>query len=173
MKRLISSIRRRAHSADGSPASGLSYFTTNHGDILLVDNPAAITLEPAPVPSDWILSDTPEATAKMLLRSRDWLQSIVVWECTPGRFNWHYNKDEVMFMISGQATLINESGEERELRHGDTAFFPKGVSCTWLIRDRVRKVAVVRETLFWPLGVFFKVWIKLLRMVGLAGKSPF
>lgn len=169
--RLVAFMRGKP-SVPISLASGLSYLATNHGDVLLVDNPAAIDLKAEPVPHDWILSGTPEAAAKMLLRSRDWLQTIVVWECTPGRFNWHYNKDEVLFVLSGHATLTNESGEEREFGPGDTVFFPAGVSCTWLVRDRIRKVAILRETLFWPLGFFIKVSVKLLGMVGLAGKSP-
>jgi uncharacterized cupin superfamily protein len=171
--RRVPFMQGRAPVAPISPASGLSYLTTNHGDVLLVDNPAAIDLKPEPVPHDWILSGTPEASIAMLLRSRDWLQTMVVWECTAGRFNWRYNKDEVLFVISGHATLTNESGENREFGPGDTVFFPAGVSCTWWVRDRVRKVAIIRETLFWPLGVFVKVWVKLLRMVGIAAKSPF
>jgi uncharacterized protein len=170
---LIPFVKERAPYTPPARASGLSRITTDHGSVLLVDNPAAIVLKPEPVPHDWILSGNPEATATMLLRSPDWLQSIVVWECTPGRFNWHYNKDEVLFVISGHATLTSTNGDERDFGPGDTVFFPAGVSCTWLVRDTIRKVAILRETLFSPLGVFVRVWVKLLRTVGLAGKSPF
>ena len=170
--RLIPFGKTRVPASSISPARGLSYLTTSQGDVLLVDNPGAIDLEPEPIPRDWILSGAPEASAKTLQRGRDWLQSIVVWECTAGLFKWHYNKDEILFVIAGHATLTNERGEEREFGPGDTVFFPAGVSCTWLIKDRVRKVAILRETLWWPLGVFVKVWAKLLRMLGLAGKSP-
>jgi len=170
--RLVPFMKGRARSTSISPASGLSYLKTHQGNVLVVDNPAVIDLEPEPVPHDWIVSGSPEAKARMVLRSRDWLQSIVIWDCTAGQFNWHYNKDEILFVISGHATLTNESGEEREFGPGDTVFFPAGVSCTWLVKDPVRKVAILRETLFWPLGVFVKVWLKLFRMVGLAGKSP-
>jgi uncharacterized protein len=165
-------MKHRAPLVRISPAIGISYLTTNHGGILLVNDPATVSLNPEPIPHKWILSGAPEATARMLLRSRDWLQSIVVWECTAGQFNWHYNKDEVLFVISGHATLKNENGEEREFGPGDTVFFPAGVSCTWLVKDRVRKVAILRETLFWPLGLFVKIWVKLLRIMGLGGQSP-
>ena len=164
------SFRRKKRGPDS--ISGLSHLITGRGEVFLVDDPGAIGLEPEPIPRDWILSGAPQASAKMLMRGRDWLQSIVVWECTPGRFNWHYNKDETLFVVAGHATLTNERGEEREFGPGDTVFFPAGVSCTWLIKDRIRKVAILRETLWWPLGVCVKIWAKLLRMVGLGGKSP-
>ena len=38
--------------------------------------------------------------------------------------------------------------------------------------EGIRKVAVLRETMWRPLGVCLKAWKKLLRIVGLAGKSP-
>lgn len=170
--RHLSCTTGRANPDSVSPTGGLSYLVTGKGDVLLLDNPAEIDLEPEPIPPEWILSGAPEASAKLLLRGRDWLQSIVVWECTPGRFNWHYNKDEILFIVFGHATLTSYGGEEREFGPGDTVFFPAGVSCTWQIKDRVRKVAILRETLWWPLGMTVKVWLKLLRTVGLGGKSP-
>jgi uncharacterized protein len=151
-------------------SSGLCHLPTDRGSVLLVDDPMAIRLQPEPIKSDWILSGTPKATAKMVYRSRDWLQSIVIWECTPGRFNWHYNKDEVLFIVSGRAVLTNERGEKRGFGPGDTVFFPAGVTCTWLVEDCLRKVAVLREPVLWPLGAFLKAWAKLLRIAGLAGK---
>ena len=167
--RLVSSFKKGRASTSFSPDSGISYLPTARGSVLLIDDAMALHLETEPVPGDWILGGTPEAKAKMLFRSQDWLQSIVVWECTAGRFNWHYNKDEILFVVSGQAVLTNESGEEREFGPGDVVFFPAGVSCTWLVRDTLRKVAVVRETLVWPLGPVIKAWLKLLRMIGLSG----
>jgi uncharacterized protein len=152
-------------------SSGHCDLPTDRGSVLLIDDPMAIPLEPAPVKRDWVLGGTPEATAKTLYRSRDWLQTIVVWECTPGRFKWHYSKEEVLFIIAGHAVLTNERGEEREFGPGDTVSFPAGVSCTWLVKDRVRKVAVVREPLIWPLGIFVKACVTLFRKAGLARKS--
>lgn len=139
--------------------------------ILLAD-PVAVDLQPEPIPHDWILSGEPEASAKMLARSDDWMSTIVVWECTPGRFNWHYNKDEILVVLSGDATITNDKGEERRFQAGDVVFFPAGVSCTWVVKNRIRKVAILRETLWRPLGMGLKAWSKVLRMVGLAGKSP-
>ncbi|HXR17356.1 MAG TPA: hypothetical protein VN777_14275 [Terriglobales bacterium] len=50
--------------------------------------------EMQPITPDWVLSGTPELRSKMLVRSRDWNSHVVIWECTAGRFNWHYSGDE-------------------------------------------------------------------------------
>jgi uncharacterized cupin superfamily protein len=172
MQEVVSMKAKPATVGVPSASSGLSFLRAGRDDVLLVKNAAAIDLEPEPIPRDWILSGTPVASAKMLLRTRDWASSIVVWECTAGRFNWHYNKDEILFIVSGQATLTNDRGEEREFGPGEVVFFPAGVSCTWHVKDRIRKVAILRETLWRPLGMCVKAWAKLLRTVGVGSKSP-
>jgi uncharacterized cupin superfamily protein len=134
---------------------------------------AAAALTPEPIPRDWILSGTPVArSSKKLATSHDWTSYVVVWDCTEGRFNWHYGKDEALVVLSGEVFITNQKGEERRLGPGDLGFFPAGSSCTWNVTAHVTKVAVLRETLWRPLGIALRVWNKLLRVVGLAGKSP-
>jgi hypothetical protein len=97
---------------------------------------------------------------------------MVVWECSAGSFNWFYTQDEALFVVSGEAFISNGKGEECRLGPGDFGFFPAGTSCTWRVPHCVRKVAVVRETMWRPLGLGLKAWSKFLRVVGRAGKSP-
>lgn len=141
---------------------------------IVIANPMAVGLEPnpEPIPADWILESTPTARSKMLARSHDWTSTLVVWECTAGRFNWHFSQDEVILVVSGETFLIGENGEEKRLGPGDVGYFPAGTTCTFRVPDRIRKVAVVRESMWRPLGFGLKVWKKLLRVAGLAGKSP-
>jgi len=139
---------------------------------IIVASPAAIELEPEPIPPDWIVSGSPQARCKKLVRSRDWTSHVVVWDCTPGSFKWHYGMDETIVIISGEAFMINQNGEERRFGPGDMAFFPAGSSCTWRVTQHLRKVGVLRENMWRPLGLALKVWHKGLRMIGLAGKSP-
>jgi uncharacterized protein len=139
---------------------------------ILVATPATVELEPEPVPPEWVLDGTPQARSRMLTRSHDWTSSVVVWECSAGLFKWHYGVDEALLIVSGEAIMINEKGEERRFGPGEVGYFPAGSSCTWRVTDHVRKVAVLRETMWRPLGMGLKVTKKLLRMAGLAGKSP-
>jgi len=133
---------------------------------ILMADPATVDLEADPIRPDWILSGAPEASSKILATSRDWISNLVVWECTAGRFNWHYTRDEILVVLSGEAAIVHESGEKRHFGPGDVVFFPAGTSCTWLVTERIRKVAVVRETLWWPLGICVKIWNKILWKLG-------
>lgn len=139
---------------------------------IVMATPSTEELQPEPIPPDWILSGTPDARSKTLARSHDWASHIVVWECTPGSFRWHYSTDEVLIVLSGEAFLINEKGGERRFGPGDLGFFPAGTSCTWRVSQPIRKIAVLREPMWRPLGFGLKVWNKVLRVVGLSGKSP-
>jgi uncharacterized protein len=139
---------------------------------ILIATPAIIELQSEAIPPDWILSGTPVARKSKLATSHDWASSIVVWDCTAGRFHWHYMQDEAVFVISGEAFLVNENGEERRFAAGDFGFFPAGTSCTWRVSSNFRKVAVLREPMWRPLGFILKVSKKVLRAVGILDKSP-
>jgi uncharacterized cupin superfamily protein len=138
--------------------------------IVLADT-ASVDLEPIPISPDWILAGTPEARGKILAKSSDGTSYIMVWECTAGRFNWHYSEDETVVVLSGDVLITTKIGEEKRLGQGDMGFFPAGSSCTWHINDRIKKVAVLRKDLPPPLGFGLRAWHKLLRMVGLRGQS--
>jgi hypothetical protein len=132
---------------------------------------ADVELESEPIPADWVLSGEPKARIKKLAVSHDWTSSVVVWDCTAGRFHWHYGVDESVFVLSGEAFMLKENGEERRFGAGDMGFFPAGTSCTWRVPDGFKKVAVLRETMWRPLGICLKAAKKLLRILGLSGKS--
>lgn len=114
---------------------------------IVIEAAASADLDPAPISPDWILAGAPEVRSKMLVKTHDRTSSIAVWECTAGRFNWHYGEDETIVIISGKVFITTEKGEERRLRQGDMGFFPAGSSCTWRINDRVKKVAILRKDL--------------------------
>jgi hypothetical protein len=137
---------------------------------VVVASPATIELEPEPIPQEWIVSGTPVARSKNLSRSRDLVSSLVVWDCTEGCFRWHYKQDETLLVVSGEAFIINEDGEERRFGPGDVGFFPAGTTRTWRVVNHIRKVAVLRETMWRPLGLCLKVCKKLFRVVGVGSK---
>jgi len=139
---------------------------------IVLETAASLKLDPEPIPQDWIEGGTPHATSKKLAKSADYTSYIMVWECTPGRFTWHYNKDETLVVVSGEVFITNEQGVERRLGPGDFAFFPGGSSAAWRVTEKLRKVAVVRETMPKVLGLFVRGFKGALRRAGLAGKSP-
>src|ERR1700740_199313 len=96
---------------------------------IILEAAALAALDPAPISPDWILAGTPQARSKLLAKSHDRTSCIMVWECTAGRFNWHYSEDETVVVISGEVFIANGEGEERRLGPGDMGFLPAGSSC--------------------------------------------
>jgi uncharacterized cupin superfamily protein len=141
------------------------------GSIVML-TPALVDLEPELFPPGWVVGGSPVARCRKVARSHDRTSHIVVWDCTPGSFKWHYGMDEAIVIISGEAFMINDKGEERRFGPGDLGFFPAGTSCTWRITQPLRKVGVLKESMGRPLGLAVKAWHKILRIVGLAGESP-
>ena len=81
-------------------------------------------------------------------------------------------EDEILVVVSGEAFITDEKGEEHRLGPGDMGFFPAGSSCIWRITDHVRKFAMVRTTLPGPLALALRIWNKLRRMMGRPSESP-
>jgi uncharacterized protein len=133
---------------------------------------AEANLEPEPMPASWVLSGNPVTRAKRVAGTRDSLEHVMVWDCTPGRFTWHYNKDETLVVVSGETYIKSVCGVERRLGPGDWAFFPAGCKAEWHVTQHLRKVAVLKEALPRPLGLAVRLWKGGLRRIGIAGKSP-
>jgi uncharacterized cupin superfamily protein len=133
---------------------------------------AAVDLEPAPITPAWILSGKPEASNKILTFSEDRTSYVMVWECTPGRFNWIYDQDETVVFVSGEVFITMQTGLESRLGTGDMVFFPAGSSATWRITSTVRKVAVMRNALPQPFVVALRVWNKVRAIAGMKPKAP-
>jgi uncharacterized protein len=139
---------------------------------ILITTPSTTELEPEVIPPEWVSGCAPIARRTKLATSNDWASSVVVWDCTPGQFQWHYMQDECVFVVSGEAFLIEADGKERRFAAGDFGFFPAGTTCNWRVSEHFRKVAVLREPMSRPLGFAFKVTKKLVRALGLLGKPP-
>lgn len=132
--------------------------------------PIGVDLNPAPIRPEWVLEGSPMAWSREVARSRDRMSQVVVWECSAGLFMWHYSKDESLIVISGEAFLTTESGQELRLGPGDVGFFPAGTTCTWRVPGPLRKVAILGEPMWGPLGFVVKAWNRLLQMAGLRGR---
>jgi len=141
---------------------------------IMLANPATVVLdEVGSIPPNWVLSGQPETRSKILVRTDDWLVRVVVWECGAVSYKWHYTQDEAYIVLSGEGFMTDETGVERRFGPGDVGYFPAGTNTTWRHPDHYKKVAFIKESIGRPLGFGLKVWSKLLRTVGLAGKSPF
>jgi uncharacterized cupin superfamily protein len=62
-----------------------------------------------------------------------------IWEKEASEFPWHYGEREVCYLLEGDVVVTPDGGEPVEFGKGDLVTFPEGMSCTWLVRQDVRK----------------------------------
>ncbi|MGA7624432.1 MAG: cupin domain-containing protein [Candidatus Acidiferrales bacterium] len=146
--------------------------TSALSDLILSANLADVELETGSIPADRILKGNPHIRSKVLGRSHDLLAHIVIWECGAVSYRWHYDQDEAYLVLSGEGFVNDEKGVERRLGPGDIAFFPAGTDATWRHPDHFRKIAILKESVWRPLGFGLKLWNKLFRMIGITDTSP-
>ncbi len=61
------------------------------------------------------------------------------WECEPSSFDWQYPDNETAYVFEGHVIVRTEDGET-EINGGDLVHFPKGMKCTWTVKEKIRKV---------------------------------
>src|SRR3978361_1610779 len=65
----------------------------------------AVDLRPSPINPDWIRGGNPVARNAVLSSNRDRAACTLVWDCTPGEFDWHYDSDETIHILEGSVVL--------------------------------------------------------------------
>jgi len=104
-------------------------------------------LQPDPIPPEWILEGNPTARRKLLVGSSDDLASTHMWDCSAGRFDWHYGSDEVIYVLEGAVVVEDAAGVQRRLGAGDTFLFPAGSRFHWTVPHYIRKIAFLHAPL--------------------------
>jgi len=86
------------------------------------------------------------------------IDSMGIWECSPGRWQRTIMQEEFAHFVTGSARFIPADGEPIDIRAGDTIWFPANSSGVWEIKENVRKVYVIIDR---PgVGKNAKAWIK-------------
>ena len=62
-----------------------------------------------------------------------------IWEKAVSSFPWHYDQEEICYLLEGKAIVTPEGGESVTIQRGDLVRFPAGLSCTWEIVEAVEK----------------------------------
>jgi len=61
------------------------------------------------------------------------------WECEKSAFNWTYADRETAYIFEGKVK-VKTVIQEISFGAGDLVVFPKGLSCTWIVEQPIRKV---------------------------------
>ena len=62
-----------------------------------------------------------------------------IWTKEASEFPWSYDEQETCYFLEGDVVVTPDGGEPVTMGKGDLVTFPQGMSCTWQIRQDVRK----------------------------------
>jgi uncharacterized protein len=105
-------------------------------------------VEPLPsitLPQHEILEGVPGAGGWFTAESADGQASAGFWSCDVGRYEFHFDYDEFIYVVRGEMTVTEVgSTASQVLGPGDTAHFPQGVTTIWEITRPLLKYFVAR-----------------------------
>jgi uncharacterized cupin superfamily protein len=61
------------------------------------------------------------------------------WSKEVSSFPWTYSEQEVAYVLEGEVVVTPKDGEPVKFGKGDLVTFPAGMSCTWEVRQPLRK----------------------------------
>ncbi len=125
--------------------------------IPIVCGRTSVDLKSSPINRDWIVEGNPTARNALLAQSRDRKSCTLIWDCTPGKFVWHYDIDETIHILEGLVVLDDGVSPPRRLEAGDVVFFPAGAVVHWTVETHVRKLAFFRSHVPKSFEIFARV----------------
>ncbi len=81
-----------------------------------------------------ITVERPDAARLKALGMASW----PIWTKEPSTFDWSYDEPETCYFLDGEVTVNTPTGNVT-IGKGDLVTFPKGLSCTWHVKQAVRK----------------------------------
>jgi len=79
-----------------------------------------------------------ESPSKEKLESLE-VSSWGIWESEIKKFPWEYEATEMCYILEGKVIVITEAGDKVEINKGDFVTFPKGLKCTWDVKQPIKK----------------------------------
>ena len=69
---------------------------------------------------------------------KDGVMSWPIWEKEESEFAWEYFEQETCLILEGKA-VVKTPEESVEFGAGDYVVFPEGLTCTWEIKEKIKK----------------------------------
>ncbi len=107
---------------------------------------------PAPIRGEWVIAGQPHARAAELARSPDGTLCAAQWDCSAGTFHWYFWVEETVHILEGEVLIRDSVGRHTLMRAGDVAVMPANSWAVWHVERYVRKLAICRSPVPWPLG---------------------
>ncbi|MGA2396763.1 MAG: cupin domain-containing protein [Steroidobacteraceae bacterium] len=125
------------------------------------------SLHAAPINRDWVVDGTPEARGCPIFETSDQGANVHEWQCTRGRFVWHYIVDEIVYIIEGDARIKDlATGLSTHITAGTSVLFQRGSSAEWTVDRHIRKIAINHVPLSPKAVLLRSAWRRLKRLFG-------
>jgi uncharacterized protein len=128
-------------------------------------------LDPSPIEPSWIIEGNPEARSRLLSRSACSTAQTMIWSCTEGKFNWYYDLDETIVILEGSIVLESDGMPPKRYGVGDVIYFRNGAHAKWHVEGYVKKVAFLRQSVPFPVGIAVRTVNKLKSLIGRNGSA--
>ena len=77
----------------------------------------------------------PDSTRLSALGVSSW----PTWSKEVSKVPWTYSEQEVAYVLEGEVVVTPQGGEPVTFGKGDLVTFPAGMSCTWEVKQPLRK----------------------------------
>jgi uncharacterized cupin superfamily protein len=67
------------------------------------------------------------------------MQTCPTWSKEVSEFDWQYDATETCLLLEGEVEVTTPEGDAVVFGAGDLVTFPRGLRCTWHVRQPVRK----------------------------------
>lgn len=61
------------------------------------------------------------------------------WSKEVSQFPWSFGTQEIAYILEGEVTVTPDGGAPVSFTKGDLVTFPAGMSCTWNVKQALRK----------------------------------
>lgn len=110
------------------------------GAIIPVDTDAPLAPSGAPL-AELLVGPTPRCRNHSDWKSEDGAFMAGTWDSTPyHRRAMRYGHHELMYLLDGSVTFVDETGAEGRFSTGDIFLVEQGASCSWDSRVPVKKI---------------------------------
>lgn len=96
------------------------------------------------VAQDWIKRGQPNFRAAEFYRSADGNTTSGIFECDASEFEWHYDKDEAIYLLEGRVEM-EYLGQRFTVTPGQRVFFKAGTVAKWHVTEKVRKTWTIYQ----------------------------
>lgn len=123
----------------------LRYMNGSDSPAGIVPIDVAAELAPSGAPlAELLVGETPACRNFSTFRSADGEFTCGVWDSTPyHRLPMRYVHFELMYLLQGEVTFVDESGRSRTFAQGDIFLVEQGASCSWESRNHVAKIYAI------------------------------